>query len=253
MTTERRLSLKQQTLDHLHPQMEVPFSLAEYTERLRRVREGMREQQIDLLYLSAPESLHYLSGYQSEWYQAQSPWVWPAVSGIAVHVDHDDFILFDQYEEAVLARYQTVARDLRHFPRTKQVGAVDFVLAELKAAGWLTGPVGLEMGSYRPNRIISGQFQTAFEGEGLAVVDGTAVVREARARKSPTELAYIATAMQIADIGMRAAIETLGRIGARTGRRTLAVLGEMFELGDESEAWRFNDSNSMELRTVLAP
>lgn len=222
MATERRLSIKEQALDHLHPQMEVPFSLAEYAERLRRVREGMRERQIDLLYLSAPESLHYLSGYQSEWYQAQSPWVWPAVSGIAVHVDHDHFILFDQYEEAVLARYQTVASDLRHFPRTKQVGAVDFVLAELKAAGWLTGPVGLEMGSYRPNRVISEQFQTAFEGEGLAVVDGTAIVRETRARKSPTELAYIATAMQIADIGMRAAMEA-----ARPGVTELEVYGEL--------------------------
>ena len=26
-----------------------------------------------------------------------------------------------------------------------------------------------------------------------------------------------------------------------------------YHLGDESEAWRFNDSNSMELRTILAP
>lgn len=33
---------------------------------------------------------------------------------------------------------------------------------------------------------------------------------------------------------MRAALETLGAIGARTGRRTLAVLGEMYELGDEA-------------------
>jgi Xaa-Pro dipeptidase len=222
VATERKLSVKQQSLEQLQPQMEVPFSIAEYEERLRRVREGMKKRQIDLLYLSAPESMHYLSGYQSEWYQAQSPKVWPAVSGIAVHVDHDRFILFDQYEEAVLARYQTVATDIRHFPRTKQTAAVDFVVSELKTTGWLTGPVGLEMWNYRPNRVISGQFQDAFESEGLSVVDGSDVVRDARAIKSPTELAYTQSAMRIADIGMNAAIAA-----ARPGVTELEVYAEL--------------------------
>jgi UDP-N-acetylmuramoyl-tripeptide--D-alanyl-D-alanine ligase len=35
---------------------------------------------------------------------------------------------------------------------------------------------------------------------------------------------------------MRAALETLGGIGARTGRRTVAVLGQMLELGDGAAA-----------------
>jgi UDP-N-acetylmuramoyl-tripeptide--D-alanyl-D-alanine ligase len=35
---------------------------------------------------------------------------------------------------------------------------------------------------------------------------------------------------------MRAALETLAAIGQRTGRRTVAVLGEMRELGEASEA-----------------
>ncbi len=219
---ERKLSVKQQSLDGLQPQMEVAFSLAEYQERLRRVREVMAREGIDLLYASSPEALHYLSGYQSEWYQAQSPKVWPAISGIAVHVDHDRFILFDQYEEAVLARYQTVATDIRHFPRTKQTSAVDFVVSELKGEGWLSGTVGLELRSYRPNRVISETFQHAFEREGQRVVDGTDVVREVRGVKSPTELAYIDTAMRIAEIGMNAAMAT-----ARPGVTELEVYGEL--------------------------
>ena len=214
--------VREQTLDHLQPQMEVAFSLQEYSDRLRKVRDVMAREQIDLLYLSAPESLHYLSGYQNEWYQAQSPPIWPAVSGIAVHVDHERFILFDQYEEAILDRYQTVSTDTRHFPRTKQTSAIDFVASELKAEGWLSGVVGLEMRSYRPNRILSEQFETAFEREGCRIVDGTDVVREVRSVKSPTELGYIETALRIADIGMQAAINS-----AQPGVTELDIYGEI--------------------------
>ena len=35
---------------------------------------------------------------------------------------------------------------------------------------------------------------------------------------------------------MRAALETLAGVGARTGRRTVAVLGQMLELGDGAAA-----------------
>jgi hypothetical protein len=73
----------------------------------------MAKAGIDLLYLMAPESICYLSGYQNEWYQGQSPKAWAASSGIAVHVDHDDFIFFDSPAEAILGRASSVAIDVR--------------------------------------------------------------------------------------------------------------------------------------------
>jgi Xaa-Pro dipeptidase len=202
--------------------MEIPFSLQEYRNRLTRVRQIMDREQIDLIYVTSPESLYYLSGYQNEWYQAQSPSVWPAVSGIAVHVDHDRFIFFELEEEAILSRYQTVSTDTRHFPRVRQTSAIDFLVNELSAEKWLSGTVGLEMRSYRPNRAISEQFQAAFERAETRVVDATDVVREARTVKSPAEMQCTATAMRIADIGMRAAMET-----ARPGLTELEVYAEM--------------------------
>lgn len=70
---------------------------------------------IDLLYLSAPESLCYVSGYTCEWYQAQSPKSWPATSGIAVQRNRDHFIFFDTPSEEVMVRFVTVASDVRIF------------------------------------------------------------------------------------------------------------------------------------------
>jgi hypothetical protein len=213
------LNDRERTVTYGAPAMEAAFSPPEYRRRLDRVRAGMTEAGIDLLYLMAPESMCYLSGYQNEWYQGQSPKAWAASSGLAVHVDHDRFIFFDSPAEALLGRASSVATDIRH---TDRATAIPFIVGELKAAGWLPGRVGLEMWSYRPNRVVSERFQAAFEGAGCAVVDGTDVVREARRLKSPQELATMEIAARIADIGLAAAHEAL-----RPGVTELEVYGEV--------------------------
>ena len=115
----------------------------------------------------APESLYYVSGYSCEWYQAQSPKQWPATSGIAVHVDHDDFIMFDTPSEQVMCRFVTCADDIRTFPIDNRRDGIGFIMDELKAAGWLGGTVGMELYSYRPNPAISARFRAAFEAGRL--------------------------------------------------------------------------------------
>src|SRR4051794_40593140 len=90
-----QLNDKERAWKYGAPAMEAPFSQAEYRRRLERVREGLREAGIHLIYIMSPEGMCYLTGYANEWYQAQSPKAWAASSGVAVHVDHDRFILFD--------------------------------------------------------------------------------------------------------------------------------------------------------------
>jgi Xaa-Pro dipeptidase len=229
-------SAKEMILKYSSPSKEVPFSVNEYQERLSRVREIMAREKIDLLFLSAPASLFYISGYQAEWYQSQSPKIWPPASGIAVHVDHDDFIHFDAEEEDVLIRYTSISSDTRIYRETAETtGMLSWIVQELKKEGWLPGTVGLEMWSYRPNRAVSEMFQTALEKEGCRVTDGTDVVREARAIKSPQEIAYTEKAAQIAEVGHKAAIETM-----RPGMTELDVYGEivnaMAKAGGENPA-----------------
>jgi hypothetical protein len=85
----------------------------------------------------APESLYYVSGYTCEWYQAQSPKQWPATSGIAVHADHDRFIMFDTPSEKVMCRFVTCAEDIRTFPIDNRRDGIGFIIDELKARGWV--------------------------------------------------------------------------------------------------------------------
>jgi len=126
-------------LEHCHPPLDVPFSREEYRDRLAKIRARMAADEIDVLYLTAPESLFYVSGYTCEWYQAQSPKGWPATSGIAVHRDHDDFILFDTPSEQVMVRFATIAEDIRIFPIDNRRDGIGFIVDELTAAGWLGG------------------------------------------------------------------------------------------------------------------
>jgi Xaa-Pro aminopeptidase len=217
------MSNRDDVLQNCRPPSEVPFPPAEYRDRLRRVREHMARDKIDTLLITAPEGMNYIGGYQCEWYQGQSPRQWPASSAIAVHVDSDRYIHFDTEREVVLARYCSVAEDIRIFPPSSMRDGIGFIASELKAEGWLDGKTGIEMHSYRPNRLISHRFEDALRTAGAReVVDSTDVMREVRWLKSPAEMKCIEEAGRIADIGMKAAIEAL-----RPGVMEIEVVGAM--------------------------
>ncbi len=59
---------RDRVLEQCNPAMELGFSLAEYKARLQVIRRHMAAAKIDLLWLTAPESLYYVSGYSCEWY-----------------------------------------------------------------------------------------------------------------------------------------------------------------------------------------
>ncbi len=209
--------------DACQPESELPFTQAEFDLRLHRIRKRMEADGIDVLWLMAPESLYYVSGYKCIWYQAQSPKSWPASSGIAIHKDRDDFILFDTPSEAVMCRFVTCAKDIRIFPMGGRRDGIGFIVDELKAEGWLSsGVLGMEFHSYRPNPAISKRFQNAFEGAGVSVTDGSDILREVRWIKSPAEIACLKKAAEITDIGLEAAKNAI-----RPGATELDVYSEM--------------------------
>ena len=201
---------------------ELPFPPDEFHARLARTREAMAKSGVNLLFVTAPESLYYLSGFQGEWYQAQSGRAFPPTSGIAVHVDHDRYIHFETPSEAMLTAIGTVSEDVRIFPLEARRDGLAFILGELRAEGWLKGRAALELYNYRPNPVISAHFRDGFESAGCDVVDGTDILRELRRIKSPLEMAALEEAARIADIGMAAARDAIC-----PGVMELEVFGEM--------------------------
>jgi Xaa-Pro aminopeptidase len=211
-----------EAFDGLFPDREPAFEPTEYAERLKRVRERMVSDGLDCLFVTAPESTYYLSGYRSAFTQTgQSPKQWPATSGIAINVDHDSPILFDTNREIVMHRTYVDGCDVRCFPPGRTRDGTAFIADELASLGWLRGTVGLEFWSGRPNRAISERFQELLESKGARVHDGSDVLREVRWRKSPAEIGLLREAGHIGCAGLRAACDAIV-----PGVMEVVVLGE---------------------------
>ena len=106
-----RRSNAQRALESVYGEKQTPFTEEEYGSRLERVRREMERQRIDTLLVSDPANLYYLSGYRCAWYQDGRPRTWYPASCIAVHVDADEFIYFEDLDEIINSRITSVARD----------------------------------------------------------------------------------------------------------------------------------------------
>ena len=212
----------QEALARAPDHKELPFPPEEFAVRLERLRTAMASAGIDLVFLSSPESIFYITGFQGHWYQAQSGRDFPPTSGVAVHVDHPEFIHFETPSEAMLTAIGAVSKDVRIFPIEARRDGLPFILSELRAAGWLKGTAGMELYSYRQNPIVSARYVEGFKSEGLSVIDATDLLRSLRRRKSEAEMDALREAARIADAGMNAARDNIA-----PGRTELEVFGDI--------------------------
>jgi Xaa-Pro aminopeptidase len=207
----------------------LPFSDDEYESRLDKTRALMDQLGIDLLYVTLPEGMCYLHGYEVTWYRAHSPKHWFPVTATAVHVDHDRLI-FLSGEGAV----QSWAKDRR------SIGGGGLGVTAEKAAqllvdeGWLKPGtrLGQEFWSYVPNRAVSEVFSDAFAAKGAKIVDGSDVMRQVRIIKSPAEVDAIKMATRIGDIGHRAIAQDF-RPGMSHAEVYSIAIGAMHAAGGE--------------------
>ncbi len=231
----KRRSNRRITLEMLSPESGLPFSSSEFKARLARVKAAMAKAKIDLLYVASPDNLFYLTGYQALWYQAQVLEHWVPISGCAIRAGADDLMFFESDAEQNLCRYTATDCDLRIQDR-HDMSLMDFVVNELKAAGWAKGTLGLEMYAYRPPRGVSEEFQAKMQKAGVKkTLDASAIVNGVRHIKSPQELAFTRTASRISDIGQEAARDAIFA-GATELDVWGAVMQAMAEAGGENPA-----------------
>jgi Xaa-Pro aminopeptidase len=213
---------------------ELPFTAAEYDGRLRRVRLEMERRGVDLLYVTSPPNLTYLLGHESVWFDARN------VGGLAIPLSAGGPVFFDSWRnesgwpptigDAVLIDEGVPA----YYPH-----GLGVVTSALRERGLLQGSmrVALEYWSWAPGGPALAALARRFREAGADVVNGSWIVDHVRLVKSPQEIAYMRTALEIADQALGRARDAL-RPGVTEKQLAGIMYDEILGLGGDEPGVR---------------
>jgi Xaa-Pro dipeptidase len=198
------------------------FEAREFEERIARVQARMRGEGLDLLLVSSPENINYLSGYQG--------WSFYVPQLLALRVDAARPVLVLREMDRACARYTSSLSDDdvagyeeswvgdpgRHAMR--RIGEI------VTDRGLSGGVVGVELDAdYLSPRGFQ-ELTSALPHERIA--DASLLVDRERIVKSPRELDHLRAAATIADAAMERAGLTL-RPGVRACDAAAAIVGQL--------------------------
>jgi len=176
----------------------LPFPLAEYKNRLAKVREGLKKRGIDACLISIPENIYYLTGFTSTGYYMYQTLILPA-EGDPMFVTYLEEKI-NVIRRSWMDRYSTysVIEDPIDvtFRAVRDMGLEDKVLAIE------------ESGFFFPIRTYK---QLVAQLPKARWVDGSGVVEQVRLIKSEAEIGYIRQGAKAAMEGMKAAIGAIER------------------------------------------
>ena len=206
----------------------LPFPISEYRDRAERVRARMREREVDVLFVTSPANLCYLTGFESIWYPPRAP--------VAVVVAADsDRLVFCDYE-----RHETLARETAHYDDAvfyRYEDVLDTIADTFRGRGWLDGAIGIERWSPAPGAPLLDALAARLGELGGRIVSGDWVVDRVRLVKSPAELVCVRRAGEIVDAAF-AALPGEVRLGMTELQIASRLDGLMAELGGEPAAIR---------------
>ena len=184
--------------------MAAPFERAEYEERITRTRRSMAEQGIDLLLVTDPANMNYLTGYDG--------WSFYVPQLVVLPID-DDPVWLGRAIDANGARVTTFLgpMNIHGYPddylHWRGRHPMDFVAAWLRERGWGRRVIGLELDShyFTPHgyeALKQGLPEASFK-------DANLLVNWVRAIKSPQEIAMMDRAGRILERVMAVAVEAV--------------------------------------------
>jgi Xaa-Pro aminopeptidase len=196
-----------------------PFTVAEYRERLARTRALMKERDVDCLFLTTPENIYYLTGYQTTGYYIYQALVVPR----------------DGEPQFVVRKFETT--NVHGLSWLKGVAGIEdwenpleVTQRAIRACGAAESRIGFEeRGFFLPPAILdglrSGLPKATFTPAG-------SIVERCRLVKSPAEIAYVRQAAAAAVAGMKAGIAAV-RPGRTENDVVAAIYGGLLKAGTE--------------------
>ncbi len=188
----------------------LPFERAEYLERIAGVKRRMGVAGIDVLLISDPCNMNYLTGYDATSYYVHQM--------VALAIDAEEPLWIGRQMDVACARFTTFLQgdNLRGYPES-YIGvpdrhAMEFVAVELKERGWDRRRIGVEMDAHFFTARCYQELQKHLPDADFA--DASLLVNWARIVKSARESEYMRQAGAIAERAMNVAIEKI-EVGVR--------------------------------------
>jgi Xaa-Pro dipeptidase len=190
------------------------FSEDEYRGRLQKTRQQMDRQGIELLLVTDPANMNYLTGYDG--------WSFYVHQGVVVSLEAERPLWFGRQQDSNGARLTTWLPDEAivgypdHYVQSRYTHTMRWVSELLREKGWDQKRLAVEMDGYW---FSARMYITLAEALPRAkLMDGTNLVNWVRAVKSPAEIAYMRDAARICETVMQTAVD-----GIAVGTRESAV------------------------------
>lgn len=176
------------------PDVDLPFSRAEYADRLARVRKAMAEAGLDVMICADPSNMAWLTGYDG--------WSFYVHQTVIIGPDGDPVCWARKMDAMGALRTCYMAEDdIVGYPddyvMSTERHAMDHLAKTLADRGWAKGRIGVEMENYyysaRAHQVLEAALPAAH------LVDATALVNWQRVVKSPAEIGFIRRAARIAE------------------------------------------------------
>ena len=194
------------------------FSKTEYLSRLSKVKNVMDEKNMDIIILTDPSNMNYLTGYDG--------WSFYVPQGVIVSLDKDEPIWFGRKQDskgAMITTYLNHDNILgypEHLIQAPPKHPYDFVADFIKENNWSNKNIGVEMDSYYytaeiHNRLLTQCSNAKFKNAHL-------LVNWIRYVKSDTEIAYMKEGAKLVEAGMQTAFDEI-----KPGVRQSTVAGKI--------------------------
>ena len=181
------------------------FEISEFRERLRKTKESMLRNRVEVLIVSDPANMNYLTGYDG--------WSFYVHQGLVIALDHDEPIWWGRGMDGNGAKLTTWLKHENIRPYNDDYvqnifkHPMSFVADIIREHGWDAKNLGVEMDNYW----FTAKCLETLAGElpRMKIVDATSLVNWVRVIKSPAEIEYMRQASKVCENVMQTAIDSI--------------------------------------------
>jgi ectoine hydrolase len=213
------------------PDIPLPFTREEYSARLARTRTAMEKANVNLILVSDPSNMAWLTGYDG-WSFYTHQGVLAGLAGEPVWWGRG--MDARGAERTVYMKAENISGYPDHFVQSTERHPMQHLAAEITRRGWSRARIGVEMDNYW---FSAAAFETLKnELPNARFHDTTGLVNWQRAIRSETEISYIQRASRIVD-AMHAKVIELVEPGLPKNQlvaeiQRIAILGADGHWGD---------------------